>query len=109
MFQFAGVNVNDATLTVPSVVSLEEMGIVTFAVGAWSSTTEKVAVPPASVVTRPEVGVTTTFPTFTTLTFAANSDVLFALLVAVAETLSPMLVDADSVVVKLTLPLPLVG
>ena len=42
----------------PSVVSLELRPIVTSAVGCEFSTTVKVAVPPASVVVRPEVGVT---------------------------------------------------
>ena len=42
----------------PSVVSLELSPIVTSAVGCELSTTVNVAVPPASVVVRPEVGVT---------------------------------------------------
>ena len=42
----------------PSVVSLELRPMVTSAVGWVFSTTVKVAVPPASVVVRPEVGVT---------------------------------------------------
>ena len=44
--------------TVPSVRSLLETPTVTLAVGWLVSTTVKVAWPPASVVTRPEVGVT---------------------------------------------------
>ena len=47
-----------AGLTVPSVVSLELRPMVTSAVGCDVSTTVNVAVPPASVVVRPEVGVT---------------------------------------------------
>ena len=58
MFQFALVNVSDATDTVPSTVSLELIPIVTSAVGSLSSTTVNVAVPPASVVVSPLVGVT---------------------------------------------------
>ena len=58
VFQFAAVNVSDAGLTVPSVVSFELSPIVTSAVGCASSTTVKVAVPPASVVVSPLVGVT---------------------------------------------------
>ncbi len=49
-FQFALVKVSDAGRTVPSVVSFDERPIVTSAVGCASSTTVKVAVPPASVV-----------------------------------------------------------
>ena len=44
--------------TVPSVVSLELRPIVTSAIGRDVSTTVNVAVPPASVVVRPLVGVT---------------------------------------------------
>ena len=57
-FQFAVVKVRLAGLTVPSVVSLELSPMVTSAVGWVFSTTVKVAVPPASVVVRPDVGVT---------------------------------------------------
>ena len=56
--QFALVNVRLAGLTVPSVVSFELRPIVTFAVGCVFSTTLNVAVPPASVVDRPAVGLT---------------------------------------------------
>src|SRR3954447_21252808 len=56
-FQFAAVNVRLDASTVPSAVLLEEMPMTTSAVGATFSTTLKVAVPPASVVIRPEVGV----------------------------------------------------
>src|SRR5207249_1413510 len=58
VFQFAVVNVTDAGDTVPSVVSLLEIGTVTVAVGCEVSTTVKVAVPPLSVVVRPAVGFT---------------------------------------------------
>ena len=51
-------NVRLAGETVPSVVSLELSAIVTSAVGCVLSTTVKVAVPPASVVVSPAVGVT---------------------------------------------------
>ena len=57
-FQLAAVKVRLAGATVPSVVSLEVRPMVTSAVGWVLSTTVKVAVPPASVVVRPEVGVT---------------------------------------------------
>ncbi len=56
--QLAGVNVRLVVEIVPSVVSLEEIAIVTFAVGWLSRTTVKVSVPPASVVTSPLVGET---------------------------------------------------
>ena len=68
--------VSDAGLTVPSVVSLELSPIVTSAVGCASSTTVNVAVPPASVVVSPLVGVTvmpdvslSVFVTLTSLAF----------------------------------------
>ncbi len=54
----SGVNVRLVVELVPSVVSLEESAIVTFAVGGLSRTTVKVSVPPASVVTSPLVGET---------------------------------------------------
>jgi hypothetical protein len=57
-FQFALVKVTLAGLTVPSVVSLELKPMVTSAVGWVLSTTVNVAVPPTSVVDRPEVGLT---------------------------------------------------
>ena len=47
-----------AGLTVPSVASLELTPIVTSAVGCEFRTIVNVAVPPASVVVRPDVGVT---------------------------------------------------
>ena len=58
VLQFADVNVSEAGLTVPSVVSLELTAMVTSAVGWLSSTTVKVAVPPASVVVNAVAGVT---------------------------------------------------
>ena len=58
VFQFAVVNVTLAGLTVPSDVSLELSPIVTFAVGCAVRTMVNVAVPPASVVVRPKVGLT---------------------------------------------------
>ena len=58
MFQLAGVNVSDAGATVPSVVSLLDRAIITSALGWVSSTTVKSAVPPASVVIKPMIGVT---------------------------------------------------
>ena len=64
VFQFAPVNfttpVNPtlAGLTVPSVGSLTLSAMVTSAVGWLARAIVNVAVPPASVVVRPEVGVT---------------------------------------------------
>ena len=57
VFQFPDVNVTDPGATVPSVKSLDESPIVTFAVGWLVSTTVNVAVPPPSVV-APDSGVT---------------------------------------------------
>jgi len=56
VFQFEGVKTRFVNETVPSAVLLLLIGIVTFAVGLLVSTTVKVAVPPASVVVRPDVG-----------------------------------------------------
>ena len=53
VLQFVVEKTKLATLTVPSVRSLEETGIVTSAVGAESSDTLMVTVPPASVVAVP--------------------------------------------------------
>ena len=58
VFQLADVNVTEVGLTVPSVVSLLLSPTVTSAVGCAVSTTVNVAVPPASVVVNPLVGVT---------------------------------------------------
>ena len=64
--------------------------MVTFAVGAVLSTTEKVAVPPSSVVVSPEVGVTVMpGPTAEATTLSENSEVLPPASVAVAVTRSP--------------------
>ena len=57
-FQFAAVKITLAGLTVPSVTSFEIKPIVTSAVGCEVRTTVKVAVPPASLVVSPDVGVT---------------------------------------------------
>ena len=58
VFQVAGVNVTLAGATAPSVTSVVASPMLTLAAGWLFSTTVKVAVPPASVVTRPRVGVT---------------------------------------------------
>ncbi len=58
VFQFAPVNVTLDGLTVPSAVFELESAMVTFAVGCDVSTIVKAAVPPVSVVVRPDVGVT---------------------------------------------------
>ena len=60
-FQFAAVNVTLAGETVPSVVSLDESGIVTSAVGCEVSTTVKVTDVPASEVEVP-LGAPTVIP-----------------------------------------------
>src|SRR6185503_4381677 len=57
-FQSAAVNVRFEPESVPSAVLLEATGITTSAVGSLLSTTLKLAVPPASVVARPETGMT---------------------------------------------------
>ena len=58
MFQFTLVNVRLAGATTPSAGALELSAMVTSAVGWLVSTTVNVAVPPASVVVRPAIGVT---------------------------------------------------
>src|SRR5437773_5829058 len=60
MSAFAGVNSSEAGETVPSAGVLLERPMVTFAAGTDLRATVNVAVPPASVVTRPETGVTVT-------------------------------------------------
>ena len=60
MFQFRLVNLRGVGAAAPSVVSLVLRPIVTSAVGRDVSTTVNVAVPPASVVVRPDVGLTVT-------------------------------------------------
>ena len=57
-FQFALVKVRLDGLGVPSLLLLLAMAMLTSAVGAVASTTLKLAVPPASVVVSPVVGVT---------------------------------------------------
>ena len=56
--QSPGVNIRVEVATVPSERSLDENPTETSAEGWESRTTVKPSVPPASVVTRPEVGVT---------------------------------------------------
>ena len=58
VFQLAAVKVRLDGETVPSAVLLEVSPMVTLAVGWLVRTTVKVAVPPASVVVNPLVGVT---------------------------------------------------
>ena len=58
LFQFADVKVTLDGLTVPSAVLFELRPTVTFAVGCAVRTIVNVAVPPASVVVNPLVGVT---------------------------------------------------
>ena len=59
-FQLAAVKVRLETLTMPSVTSFEATAMVTSAAGWLLRTTVKLAVPPASVVSRPATGVTVT-------------------------------------------------
>ena len=56
--QFADVKTTEEGDTVPSLVSSEVSPIVTFAVGSESRTIVKRAMPPASVVVSPLVGLT---------------------------------------------------
>jgi hypothetical protein len=58
VFQFAWVKVRLDGLTVPWVKSFELTPIVTSAAGCEVSTTVKLAVPPASLMVSPDVGVT---------------------------------------------------
>ena len=58
VFQLPVVNVTLAGATVPSAVSVLESPIETLAVGWLVSTMLNVAVPPASVVVSPDVGLT---------------------------------------------------
>ena len=60
IFQLAFVNVTDVGDTFPSLVFDDKRLNDTSAVGCEVSTTVKVAVPPDSVVVRPEIGVTVT-------------------------------------------------
>ncbi len=75
-FQFAAVNINDVGATVPSAVLSEESAIVTSAVGSVLSTTVKVAVPPASVVLNPDVGVTV-IPAVSSSVFSTDTSAAF--------------------------------
>ena len=59
MFQSSGVKIRADGETVPTAGLLENRPMLTSAVGSLVSATEKVAVPPTSVVISPEVGVTT--------------------------------------------------
>ena len=61
VFQLAALKTSEAILTVPSLVSLELMGMVTSAVGSELSRTVKFTLPPASVVVVPE-GADTVIP-----------------------------------------------
>src|SRR6478735_9748834 len=58
LFQFPFENVSEAVETVPSLVFELMIPIFTFAFGLLVSTTVNAAVLPASVVVRPEIGVT---------------------------------------------------
>jgi len=75
-FQFTVVNVTLPALTVPSVVSVELSPIVTSAVGWAFNTTVNVAVPPASVVTSPDVG-TTVIPAVSSLVLVTETSLAF--------------------------------
>ena len=63
--------------TVPSAVFELLNPIVTFAVGWLVSTTVKVAVPPASVVVRPDVGVTV-IPAASLSVFVTDTSLAFS-------------------------------
>ncbi len=73
------VNVTLAGATVPSVRSLLESPTVTLAMGWVSRTTVNVAVPPASVVMRPDVGFTVTPATSLSVFVTETSDGLIPL------------------------------
>src|SRR5258708_9264690 len=79
VFQFAVVNVTLAGATVPSVRSFDDNPIVTFAVGWLVRTTVNVAVPPASVVVSPDVGVTV-IPATSLSVLATDTSAAFRLL-----------------------------
>src|SRR5437867_1431670 len=78
-FQFADVKVIEAGATVRSVRSLDDNPIVTFAVGWLVKTTVNVAVPPASVVVSPDVGVTV-IPGTSVSVFVTDTSAAFRLL-----------------------------
>jgi len=68
-----------ATLGAPSFGALDASAMVTFAVGRELSTTVNDAVPPASVVERPLVGLTVT-PAVSLSVFDAVTSLAFTLL-----------------------------
>src|SRR5712691_9878087 len=78
-FQFAVVNVSDTGATVPSVRSFDDNPIVTLAVGWLVRTTANVAVPPASVVVSPDVGLTV-IPATSLSVFVTDTSAAFMLL-----------------------------
>src|SRR5436190_947506 len=91
-FQFALVNVTDEAETVPSAVLDEVSEKVTLAVGRELRTTENVAVPPASVVVKPDTGLTVmpgvSSSVFTAVTSAGLRPLYFgSALVAAAVTI----------------------
>src|SRR5437016_4077132 len=90
-FQSSAMNVRLDADAVPSVGSLLETGTTTSATGWLVSTTLNVATPPASVVTRPEVGTTvkpaTSLSVFVTATSVGSSpEYLASVLVAAPST-----------------------
>src|SRR4051812_6092837 len=89
-FQLAAVNVTDAGATVPSARLVELSGIVTFATGWLVSTIVNVAVPPASVVTRPLVGVTFTPATSSSVVATETSATARALKAGSALLVAPV-------------------
>jgi hypothetical protein len=72
-FQFAAVNTTLAGETVPSVVSVEESGIVTLAVGCEVRTRVKVTDPPASDVEVP-LGVPTVIAAASLSVFVTDTE-----------------------------------
>src|SRR5437773_503431 len=71
---FPTLHATDPGATVPSVKSLDDNPIETFAVGWVFRTTVNVAVPPASVVVRPAVGFTVIPATSLSLFVTDTSD-----------------------------------
>ena len=98
VLQFPDVNVRDAGATVPSVRSLDESPIVTFAVGWLSRTTVKAAVPPPSVVVKPDVGITVIPAVSSSVFVTPTSDAFIPL------KLPSVLVAAAVTMVYATLP-----
>src|SRR5437867_679030 len=78
-FQFDVVNVRHTGATVPSVRSLDDNPIITFAEGWVFRTTVNVAVPPDSVVVSPEVGFTV-IPATSLSVFVTDTSDAFRLL-----------------------------